>query len=733
MAKSKVKTKKKVSGKKTGTPAKAGKQKPAGKISAAATARKPAKEPTAKANAKGPKGSKTKVAGKSRNTAKIVKTPGKAIDPSQKKTAQSPQKPSATSERLTEKPNPAQRKKSQSGAGGSTLKQTLLETIATILPQEDLKSARLPIEYARDEKFGDYALTAAMDKTFRELLAKDQPQLKNPREAGAWLVSTLSGADNSSAIFERIEIAGPGFVNLTIAPNVFFSFISSAVQNPDLYGRTIPTEARKIIFEYVSANPTGPLNVVSARAAALGDCCCALLEWAGHQVFREYYVNDFGNQVVLLGQSCFLRALEEQSVPIKFSTKANDTVTYPEGPGLPFPAEGYHGEMIRDVVREIVKRKTVLIGPKLVEHAASIAQSNDVPVDFISKYPAMQDIAQKLGEAAITVFLDMQKRDLERFRARFDSFYRESDLHKQNKVTAARNFLEGYVTRENGKQIFQSTKFGDDQDRVIVREDGRPTYLLADIAYHKTKMDRGFSEILNIWGPDHHGYIKRLAGALQAMGYPPEAFRVLIAQQVNLLEHGKPIVMSKRAGKFITMDTLMDEIPVDVLRYFFVMRSFDSHLDFDLAEAADTSEKNPYYYVAYAHARVRSITRKAAERGFVPAVETAEVRDLLKDIEWTADRRRLLFLVARFPEEVQDAARALEPHRMINYLYNLANALSRFYAPKENRIIDQEPRIARGLLTLLQGVAVCLKNGLQILGMDAPERMVREESTDPVT
>ncbi|MCE9597147.1 MAG: arginine--tRNA ligase [Spirochaetia bacterium] len=625
---------------------------------------------------------------------------------------------------------PSIRKKGQSILG-TTLKQTLLDAISATFPREDLRQARLPIEYARDEKFGDYALTAAMDKDFRELLAKDEPKFKNPREAGSWLEKTISSAETNNPMFQKIEIAGPGFVNLSISPNVLQSFLVMAVQNPETYGRTNPPEVRKIIFEYVSANPTGPLNVVSARAAALGDCCCTLLDWAGHQVFREYYVNDFGNQVTLLGQSCFLRALEEQGVPVKISVKANDTVTYPEGPGLPFPSEGYHGEMIRDVVREIVKRKTVLIGPKLVEHAAAIAQSSDVPLDFISKHPAMLEIAQKLGEAAITVFLDMQKRDLERFRAKFDSFYRESDLHKQNKVTAARNFLEGFLINENGKQIFQSTKFGDDQDRVIVRDDGRPTYLLADIAYHKTKMDRGFSEILNIWGPDHHGYIKRLAGALQAMGYPAEAFRVLIAQQVNLLEHGKPIVMSKRAGKFITMDTLMDEIPVDVLRYFFVMRSFDSHLDFDLAEAADTSEKNPYYYVAYAHARIRSITRKAEDRGFVPAVEAAEVKDLLNDIEWTADRRRLLYLVARFPEEVQDAARALEPHRMVNYLYSLANALSKFYAPKENRIIDQEPRIARGLLTLLQGVAVCLKNGLQILGMEAPDRMVREETAEP--
>ncbi|HMW59172.1 MAG: arginine--tRNA ligase [Leptospirales bacterium] len=608
-----------------------------------------------------------------------------------------------------------------------TLKKMVQEAIVAALP-EYLKESRIPIEYSREEKFGDYAATAAMDKDFRETLSKRNPACKNPREAGAYLLKQLRASEESSTIFANVEIAGPGFLNISISPSVLATFAARAVKNPETYGRTESAEKRKIIFEFVSANPTGPLNIVSARAAALGDSCCNLLSWAGESVFREYYVNDYGNQIQLLGQSCFLRALEETGIPVKISEKTDQGPVYPEGPGLPFPSEGYHGDIIKDIVQEIRKRKSVLIGPRVVEHARQIAGSPDVPLDFISRHPAMQELSDKLGEAAVSVFLDTQQRDLERFRVKFDAFYRESSLHKQNKVLSARNFLAEYVRTEDGKQIFESKKFGDDLDRVIIREDGRPTYLLADIAYHKTKMDRGFDEIINIWGPDHHGYIKRLAGALVAMGYSAEKFKVLLAQQVNLLEHGQPVVMSKRAGKFVTMDSLMNEIPIDVIRYFFVMRSFEAHLDFDFAEAADTSEKNPYYYVAYAHARICSIQRKALEKGISIPVEAREMEECMRTLEWTADRRRLLYLVARFPEEVQDAARVLEPHRLINFLYHLANALSRFYAPKENRVIDQDERTARGLLVLLSAVATCLKNGLAILGMTAPDRMTREES-----
>lgn len=611
---------------------------------------------------------------------------------------------------------------------GRTLKSAVAQAIVETLPEGDLRLARFPLEYSREEKFGDYAATAAMDRDFREVLSKRNPKYKNPREAGQYLVDHIRKSEGASSMFSNAELAGPGFLNLTLSVDVLLGFLQQALSNASDYGRTKPAEKRSILFEFVSANPTGPLNVVSARAAALGDSCCNLLEWAGENVYREYYVNDYGNQIRLLGESCFLRALEAQGVPIKWSEKNGDSVTYAEGPGLPFPAEGYHGEIIKDCVQEIQRRKTVLIGPKLVEHAHSVARAADVPLDFLSQHPAWKELAERMSVAAVNVFLDTQKRDLERFRVHYDNFYRESDLHKQNKVAAAKNFLEGYVRKEGNKEIFESTKFGDDQDRVIVREDGRPTYLLADIAYHKAKMDRGYTELLNIWGPDHHGYIKRLAGALTAMGYPENAFRVLLAQQVNLLENGKPFVMSKRAGKFVTMETLMNEIPVDVLRYFFVMRSFEAHLDFDFAEAADTSEKNPYYYVAYAHARICSIARKAAEKGILPLGDSPDFDKTFEGLDWSVDRRRLLFLVARFPEEIQDAARSLEPHRLVTYLYQLASALSRFYAPRENRIIEQDERTARALLTLLEGVRICLGNGLKILGMHAPDRMVREEA-----
>ncbi|MBI3395325.1 MAG: hypothetical protein HY042_05785, partial [Spirochaetia bacterium] len=227
-------------------------------------------------------------------------------------------------------------------------------------------------------------------------------------------------------------------------------------------------------------------------------------------------------------------------------------------------------------------------------------------------------LADAMGEAATDYFLETHKTDLERFRVTFTSFFRERSLHTSGSVLGVRKFLSDLLYTEDGKELFRSTDFGDDKDRVVVRDDGRPTYLLADIAYHKTKVDRGFDRIYNIWGPDHHGYIKRLSGALQVMGLPAERFRVLIAQQVNLLDAGTPIVMSKRTGRFITMDTLLEEIPIDVTRYFFVMRSFDAHLDFDFTAAKDTSDKNPYYYVAYAHARIRSIFAKAKERGLEP-------------------------------------------------------------------------------------------------------------------
>lgn len=596
-----------------------------------------------------------------------------------------------------------------------------LNRIGALPPETDIL-----VEYARDEKFGDYACTTAMDRRVRDHYAANRPDFRNPQKFAAEIGSGLASGEPPL----RAEVAGPGFLNISVPSAVLWEYVQSAVQSGDVYGRTQPVASEKIVFEFVSANPTGPLNVVSARAAALGDSCCNLLDAAGHRVHREYYVNDYGNQVSLLGESCLLRALQTRGVPLKFAHRPeHGPALFPSGPGLPFPVEGYHGEYLIEIVEEVLREKKDLIPSKAdIEAASALAAAPDNEEDVLHKL-GLTDKAHWIGRATTEHFLSTHKRDLESFRVQFDNFFRETSLHDAGSVLAVRDRLSKFIENEGGREIFKSTAFGDDKDRVIVREDGRPTYLLADIAYHETKMKRGFDRILNIWGPDHHGYIKRLAGAMQALGFPADRFRVLIAQQVNLLDGGKPMVMSKRAGQFITMKSLLEEIPVDVVRYFFVMRSFESHLDFDFTEAKDTSEKNPYYYVAYAHARIRSIFRKAEERGLKPLEGKGWENPPL---ELSAERRRLMWLVARFPEEVADAAESLEPHRLVTYLYQIATALSRFYAPKENKIIEQDPRTAAALLSILTAVAVCLKNGLRLLGMTAPERMVREDApVDP--
>ncbi|MBE7436977.1 MAG: arginine--tRNA ligase [Spirochaetales bacterium] len=577
----------------------------------------------------------------------------------------------------------------------------------------------LKIEYAREEKFGDYACTVAMDQRFRQVAAEQDPLYRNPLTFAQALAGVLSKTNK----FSNVSAVPPGFLNLSLADETLASMVRSAADRPAAYGRRRrKKDARRIIFEFVSANPTGPLNVVSARAAALGDSCCNLLEASGESVHREYYVNDHGNQVTLLGISCFLRYLEGQGIPLKFARKDKEgNPLYPSGPGLAFPAEGYHGSYLKTVARRIAKEYSTILPPAtVVAHLKSLALKTEQPADLSASLNGCEAYCEAFGRHATQYFLKTQQQDLKKFRVRYDSFFLESTLHESGAVEQAADRIAAQTYVAEGKTLFRSTEYGDDKDRVIVREDGRPTYLLADIAYHKSKVDRGFTEIYDIWGPDHHGYIARLQGAMQALGFPADHFRVLIAQQVNMFDQGQPVVMSKRSGKLITMKDLLKDIPVDVLRYFFVMRSFDAHLDFDLSQARDTSEKNPFYYVAYAHARIRSIFQKARERGLEP--------DSSGDLPMTPERRRLFFLVARFPEEVADCARTLEPHRLVTFLYQMATALAQFYDPRENRIIEQDKIIAGRLLELLAAVAACLKNGLALLGMKAPDRMHREKT-----
>ncbi|HPQ52051.1 MAG TPA: arginine--tRNA ligase [Spirochaetota bacterium] len=529
----------------------------------------------------------------------------------------------------------------------------------------DIQEApQIKIEYPKEDRFGDYSTPFALEsaRIFR----------RSPLDIAAMLKPYIE----TSPLVQKVEIVKPGFINMFLSLDYLYGILNDVLSEKDLYGRSSEGKPRKVNIEFVSANPTGPLNIVSARAAAVGDTIANLLEASGHSVEREFYVNDYGNQVFLLGKSVLARYREL------------------EGTDTAFPDDGYHGEYIRDIAAEIRDR--------FRDQVAAITDE-DALITF-------------MAEKAIAHNVEGQKKDLEKFNVRFARWFREKTLHEGGDVPKALEFLEGkgHVYEEDGKKVFRSTDYGDDKDRVVLRDDGRPTYFLADIAYHKNKMDRGYDEIIDIWGPDHHGYIARLSGAMKSMGF--EGFRILIAQQVNLIMDGELVKMSKRLGNFSTMSELLDDIGTDVARYFFIMRSLDSHLDFDIALAKRQSSENPVFYLQYAHARICSIFREAESRGIPYNPDNASISYLDNP-----EAIQLLKLMAKFPEEIQDAANTCEPHRISTFLLRLAQGYHKFYT--EHRILSDDPEATASYMMLCDGVRIVLRNGLKLLGVSAPERM----------
>lgn len=543
------------------------------------------------------------------------------------------------------------------------------------------------IDYTPDLKFGHYATPAAMElaKVFRQ----------NPRAIAEKLIAAID-----SDLFAKVELAGAGFINFTLAATALAKVGVFADLVEWLSSSKEEIHKEKIIFEYVSANPTGPMNIVSARAASVGDSITRVLKSVGHEVHREYYVNDYGNQIETLGLSFAYRYLQ------KFKT-----ITLPE--------DCYQGDYIVDYVELLLNTENIPDDIRL----------SPEKVATLNEAIWLKNAAAFFAPRAVKAILSDQQKDLAAFRTAFDNFFSEASLHACGKVLAACDALEakGKIRSEDGAKIFTSTEYGDDKDRVVVRSDGRPTYLLADIAYHADKVARGFKTIIDIWGPDHHGYIARLSGALRALGFgdmPDEVFRVIIAQQVNLLENGEPVVMSKRLGKFQTMRDLIEKIPVDVCRWFFVQRGLSTHLDFDLSLALDQSKKNPVYYVQYAHARIHSIFR---ECGAPPKM--IDLQALWHCAANHAERETLLCWLLRFPELLQDIARNYEIQRLPEYLYQTATLFTAFYHGKTNRIKDllkEKPDEAARLLMLCHLTAQVLERGLDLLGITAPREMQRE-------
>ncbi|AVQ12225.1 Arginine--tRNA ligase [Leptospira santarosai] len=580
-----------------------------------------------------------------------------------------------------------------------TLKQIVLESLEegvnsliASFPDVEKKTLRIKIEYSRDEKFGDYSTSFSLENS--KLLKR------NPIQVSKDLVEILQ---KRTDLFEKVDFTPPGFVNFRISP----SYLLRYVENSILSGNYFPKVERplRINLEFVSANPTGPLNIVSARAAANGDAMASLLKAIGHKVDKEFYINDYGNQVFLLGVSTLvrIRELKGESGVQQETDDATPIDTILEKNIL--PAEGYRGEYIKDIANTLLK------DPK-----------KNARIETLLKEKKYRELAELCSVWTVENNLDWQRKDLDSFGVEFDNYFRERTLHEADRVLAVMKDLEkaGKIFEEDGKKIFRSTEYGDDKDRVVVRNDGRPTYLLADIAYHKDKIERGYDRIYDIWGPDHHGYIARLSGAVQSLGYKKENFKVIISQQVNLLESGEKVKMSKRAGSFQTMSDLIGFLGKhgkDVGRYFFVMRSLDAPLDFDLDLARDESDKNPVFYLQYAHARICSIFR---EVGTESSVEAA------RSLEMSEERKRLLFWIARFPEEIFDSANSMEPHRVTNYLQNFAKAFTSFYLGKNNKLKDASPEVRLGLARICLAARSVLSEGLGLIGVSAPEKMEKE-------
>jgi arginyl-tRNA synthetase len=562
-----------------------------------------------------------------------------------------------------------------------------LERLGLATPE---RLRRIELAIPRDPEHGDWTSNIAM------LLAREVG--RPPRALAAALVEAYPAEPD---LFASVEVAGPGFVNFRYAPRFLADLPAVIRQAGDRFGSSESGAGVSILVEYVSANPTGPLNVVSARAAAVGAALVRLLDAVGYRAAGEFYVNDAGRQVDLLGESFAARFAERIGV------------------SRSLPEEGYRGSYVSELAAELPEPE-----------ARAALEQNDLAW---------------FRDQALDHMLAWQRRDLSAYGAEFDRWFRESELHAGGAVEKTLSALEqrGMVYRaaepetvsgdrppqeasENpdlGEATFLRTaRFGDDMDRVVVRSNGTPTYLLPDIAYHRDKRARGFRHAIDLWGPDHHGYMPRMKAALLALGLEPDFFEVLIVQQVNLLSKGQPVKMSKRAGEFVTLRDLVDEVGADCAKFFFLMRSTSAHLDFDLDLAKRQNDENPAFYVQYAHARIASILRFAEGRGLAPNPPRLGASDLDEAREEQALLRRL----AAFPEVVRGAAAAREPHRIPGYLVETAADFHRFY--HACRVVSDDATRSRRRLELTDASRIVLRNGLALMGVSAPERMARAEA-----
>ncbi|WP_447970855.1 arginine--tRNA ligase [Nitrospira sp. M1] len=568
----------------------------------------------------------------------------------------------------------------------------------------DLDLSALPaltVELPKREEWGDLSSNVAM------LVA---PKARRPPlEVAKLLASILKGEGQD--LFDRVDVAPPGFLNFTITPSRWIDTLTIIEERGSAFGSSQIGKGQRVLVEYVSANPTGPLHVGHGRGAALGHAASNLLQATGYSVQREYYINDAGRQLKLLGASVFARYQEYHGRPSSF------------------PDDGYHGTYI---------------------HAVAEAMAQELGSTLLDLNP--EEAEQRSSTFACAQLLERIRQDLRVFGVEFDEWYSEAELIGAGHLTKALEDLKekNLVFQDEGAWWFRSSQFQDEKDRVVAKQDGTYTYLASDIAYHRDKLHRGFDSLINIWGADHHGYIPRMQAAVQAFGYRQEQFRVVLVQMVNLLRAGKKVEMSKRAGEFVTLREVIDEVGADAAKFFFLMRRSDSHLDFDLELAKRQSADNPVYYVQYAHARIASLFRVAESRG----IHVPSIHDVDHAFVTTQDELRLIKQLSCYPGIIEASAASLEPHRVTFYLQELAAQLHTYY--NKHRILpshetglvtdSQEeggsdssvsidgqsaqehretvtPELTAARLALMRQVQTVIRNGLMVLGVSAPEQM----------
>ena len=525
----------------------------------------------------------------------------------------------------------------------------------------------ISVEIPRQEEHGDFSTNAALQLA-RHLKRK-------PRDVAGELLEAIRQEDREGW-FRDLSVAGPGFINIVLSDDAWRKALATALEKGERFGAGEQGEGERVLLEFVSANPTGPLHVGHGRGAAVGDALARILAFAGFRVTTEYYVNDVGNQIDKLGKSLYARYLQLC------------------GRKTELPEDGYRGKYLLELAREFRDE----VGDRYL----SVSEEEAFPV---------------FRKVACDRILDGIRKDLEAFHVHFDRWFREGSLHESGAVADVVDELRdrGQLYESEGAVYFKSESHGDEKDRVLVRADGRMTYFASDLAYHRAKFRQEFARGIDIWGADHHGYAPRLSAALRGLGEDDSRLEILLVQFVSLIRDGKTVQMSTRTGEFTTLREVIDEVGVDAARFFYLLRSFHSHLDFDLTLAKTRSSENPVYYIQYVHARICSIFREAAERGIVPSgAPSLSVLSL-------PDEVHLMKKVARFPDVVSESARAREPHRIPFYLLDLSREFHAFY--HNHRFLGETAERTEGRLALATAVRNVVSTGLSLIGVTAPERM----------